>query len=355
MCRADLVPPPSSLSAAPALTPSHPTPQFLAYGFHPLARARLAHIPGPAWHESAPFLGQLPSFKRQGQVAAFAAWRARFGPVYKVFLGATPLVVVTDPAEGRRVNLRNHARHPLLVNLSASPSSRLATFGLFAAGAGDRDLHRELKAAWLPFFAGAALDACTGEMARGAHLLGDRLAEAASAGAAVDVWRLYGSLTLTVVAATAFGLDMPTGIDGGASSPEAAALLGAAQTIFATGRSSSAWALVLQAFPRAGPLVRAATRWAPGPALEGLDHARERIMATGAALVAADREREECEGEEGEKDATASAKGSFLSLFARRARRAAEKGDTAAAAALADPAVITAQCFTFLLAGYETT
>jgi len=263
---------------------------------------------------------------------------------------------VADPAEGRRVNLRNHARHPLLTSLTANPSSRLSTYGLFAAGAYDRDLHRELKAAWLPFFAGAGLDACVGEMAAGADLLGDRLAEAAAAGTPVDVWRLFGSLTLTVVSACAFGLDMPTGIDGGASSPEAAALLDAARTIFATGRSSSAWALVHQALPWAAPLIRLATRLAPGPALAALDGARGVIMAKGMELVLAERERQGAEEGEGEEAAAApSKKGSFLSLFARRARRAADRGDAAAAAALFNPDVVVAQCFTFLLAGYETT
>jgi cytochrome P450 len=128
--------------------------------------------------------------------------------------------------------------------------------------------------------------------------------------------------------------------------------------VFATGRTSSLWAILYQAAPWSAPLIRQATRFWPGRALADLDAARDRIMAKGMALIEADR----VAAENGDNDAAANtsstlappAKGSFLSLFARRARHAAAKGDAAAAAALSDPAVIVSQVFTSLLAGYET-
>ena len=54
-------------------------------------------------------------------------------------------------------------------------------------------------------FSGPSLAGFADEMAAGADRLGDRLAAAAEAGQEVDVWRMFGALTLEVVANCAFG------------------------------------------------------------------------------------------------------------------------------------------------------
>jgi cytochrome P450 len=369
-----------SIRASPArtrrartdLTLSHPHPsipnahkkqkQLLIYGLHPVQRYRLRHIPTApgCW----PLLGHLPAYRNPGQVAAWDAWRAAHGRIYKIFLGSAATVVVSDPAAARAVNLRNHQRHPVLVSVTASPATALTANGLFAAGSTDRDFHRELKNAWLPFFTSASLDAAAADMADGAARLGDNLADVARAGGTVDFWREVGKMSLAVVARTAFGIELDAQDDDAPSSAEAAALLAAARTVFATGRTSSAWAVLYQAAPWAAPVIRFCTRFAPGRALARLDAARELIMAKGMALIEADRaaaENGDGDGEEktGVKTSSSStlappAKGSFLSLFARRARHAAAKGDAGAAAALADPKVIVSNVWTVLLAGYET-
>ena len=73
---------------------------------------------------------------------AFAAWHARHGPVFRMRLGAADVVVVADAAAGKKVNLRNPRRHPLMPPLVKSRNARAGMRGLFAAGAYDVDFHR---------------------------------------------------------------------------------------------------------------------------------------------------------------------------------------------------------------------
>ena len=262
-----------------------------------------------------------------------AKWHARYGKVFTIKLGSSSVVVCADAAAGRKINLRNPRRHPLMPPLVRSKHAAAGSRGLFAAGALDPAFHREMKAAWLPMFHGAVLDGFAADMAAGADALADQLAVAAAAGAPVDVWRGLGAMTMAVVLRTAFGV---ADVDTLAThrTPQAEALLAAARDVFAAGRFASVWGVAHAAAPALlRPLLQAAaTRWPDAP-LRRLENARGVLMDRAVAIVEASR---------AEREAGAAASSSFL---ARLAARSDDFSDTD----------LAAQAFTFLLAGYETT
>lgn len=190
---------------------------LLLWSLHPLARYRLRHIPGPA---PSPFVGNALEIKRLGQVEAYSKWAREYGPVFKVWLGFRPVVVVADAAAGKKINLRNPTRHPVLQPMTYSKFGRVAGKGLFVVGATDPEAHRELKAIWLRVFNSASLSGFVDEMALGADVLCAKVGRAARDGVAIDVWRALGAMTMDVVAKCAFGLDLNTQRNEGAEAEE---------------------------------------------------------------------------------------------------------------------------------------
>lgn len=66
---------------------------LFVYGFRPVQRWRLRHIPGPrpTW-----LLGNLAEIVKLGKHEAFHQWGKAYGGVCKIFEGGIPSVVVTD-------------------------------------------------------------------------------------------------------------------------------------------------------------------------------------------------------------------------------------------------------------------
>jgi hypothetical protein len=113
----------------PTLTPPHhpsslsPNPtQVYAYGAHPLTRARYAHIPGPRkrW-----LTGNIREIFAAGMPGAYAAWAREYGPVFHVFFGSAPAVVVSDPATIKALQLSQHTRPQIMspIDLTLSPTA----------------------------------------------------------------------------------------------------------------------------------------------------------------------------------------------------------------------------------------
>jgi len=248
-------PPPPSRTAQP-----NPKRQLLLWSLHPLARFRLRHVPGP---RPSLFVGNALELRRLGQVEAYSRWAREHGPVFKVWLGSRPVVVVADAAAGKRVNLRNPTRHPLLQPMTYSKFGRVAGKGLFVVGATDPVAHRELKAIWLRVFNSASLSGFVDEMALGADVLCAKVRRAADDGAAIDVWRALGAMTMDVVAKCAFGLDLNTQFNEGAEADERAeakAKVKAAAAAHAAGKGSSSSASTSPASSQpSSPMASAAT------------------------------------------------------------------------------------------------
>jgi hypothetical protein len=85
-------------------------PQFALYGLHPVARWRLRHIPGPAFHWLKGNVDEIMALG--GLHAAYDAWSHAYGPLFRVFLGGQPVVVVADGSIARSVSVKHGSRPP---------------------------------------------------------------------------------------------------------------------------------------------------------------------------------------------------------------------------------------------------
>ena len=68
------------------------------YGLNPVQRWRYRHIPGPrpAW-----LLGNAVTMRRKMAHIAYEDWKALYGPVFRIFIGMQPFVVITGAAGGQ--------------------------------------------------------------------------------------------------------------------------------------------------------------------------------------------------------------------------------------------------------------
>ncbi|EIE24557.1 cytochrome P450 [Coccomyxa subellipsoidea C-169] len=228
-----------------------------------------------------------------------------------------------------------------------------------------KDYHRSMKHAWLPVFNSASLEISSKEMNIGAERLAATLAKFAKQGKEVNIWRQFGYMTMDVVGTTAFGVELRTQEgEKGLNSEEAERLVWAAQSIFATSSvKASIYTQPGAIMPFLDPLMRVLARHFPDAGLKTAIKARHILRDTVADLVRETRQREaagataaaKITAEPGAAPAAGEARkkargvqpGSFLNLMIN------SKHESSGRAVTNDEA--TAQAFTFLLAGYETT
>jgi hypothetical protein len=67
------------------------------YGLNPVQRWRYRHIPGPppAW-----LLGNAVTMRRKMAHIAYEDWKALYGPVFRIFVGMQPFVVISGATRG---------------------------------------------------------------------------------------------------------------------------------------------------------------------------------------------------------------------------------------------------------------
>lgn len=65
---------------------------------NPFHRLRMKHIPGPAYR---PIFGNLPEFRDIGSHEFMAQCRQKYGPIFKLWFGHRPWVIVCDPDVGK--------------------------------------------------------------------------------------------------------------------------------------------------------------------------------------------------------------------------------------------------------------
>ena len=373
------------------LHPPHNQKAVVLYGYHPLTRFRLRALPGPRprW-----LTGNVREVFAAGMPEAYRAWAATYGPLFRVYYGAAPAVVISDPATIKAIQLSQATRPALMSPIDLTLNRQAAAF--HAADmlvTRDRALHKDVKAAaFLPMFRGPFLAAYAPLMLNSADRLADRLAAVAETGAEVDIWRLLGAMTMEVVLACAFGVQVDAQATSGAtdaagvpvpccsgplppsvpprpalggfgdassgsdssddadpgSAAEAAALLDAARTLFQTPGRASPYFLIAQALPPAlRPLVRLFATLAPDAALRRVNAARALTQGTVLELVRDTRAAAElracadCTAGKGKAKAKAGGGGGGGGAGASRAASPARPGqpadEGAAAAAAAAP------------------
>jgi cytochrome P450 len=278
---------------------------FVVYGFRPLIRWRLRHIPGPppAW-----LLGNLAEIAALGPHEAFHRWGKRYGGVYKVLQGGIPTVVIQDPElarwgrcrcgvrEARRaraslaptpaccllrrwVNGRLPNRHPIPFMETGEEERFNAAGILFARGA----YHRSVRAAWQPMFHSGSLEGFVGLVASAADRMGETVGEAADAGRALDVWTLFEALAMQVSARAAFGVELEGG--GGAGEGDDDLVAAAKAFIDAAGDLQNVYALLQLLAPPLSPAVRRLASWLTTPAYRRGLAGRRAVRAAVATLL----------------------------------------------------------------------
>lgn len=187
---------------------------------NPYQRWRYRHIPGPPYHF---LVGNLPDFMSCGSHAFLDECKKVYGPVFKVWFGARPWVVVADADLGRRVNYRLINRPSGFTNpLASGDVLRASLEGLFLSRDG---MWSMLRKVWQPTFHSESLHGYAPVMAKETRRLVRELstvAASAPGGGETDIWRDVGRMTMSVVGSAAYGVDFHL-LDGGKAPPSAAA------------------------------------------------------------------------------------------------------------------------------------
>eukprot|EP00884_Botryococcus_braunii_P016298 jgi/Botrbrau1/3351/Bobra.0048s0045.1 len=261
---------------------------FIIYGLRPLGRWKLRHLPGPpqSW-----LVGNLLTIFAQGVHNAYHKWSKEYGKIFKVQFGPLSLVVVTDAEVGRSVNLRNLLRPELLGPGDLLKDDYADYIKANMLIAQDREYHRSLKNAWLPFFYSGSLDGYAAEMVACADVLVGRVAQAAAEKRTINIWRMMGDMTMDVVGTCAFGVSFRTQEWDKSGNKDAQDLIFAARDIFQLGNRASYWFYLTQLFPFSRPLVRVLATAFPDAGLRRVRDSRILLFDTAKKLLDKERQR----------------------------------------------------------------
>jgi len=328
-----------------------------------------AHIPGPLpW----PFFGNMVQLATRDIDALYQEWADRYGGVFKCFLGSNVILVVTDVDMFRAITLRqfkaftNRPRaNENMMKVVSQTLRDLQQHGMLAAK--DQYWKGIRSTAHSIFHSVETMATFAPLMGKTADELAERLAVAADSGKSVDVSAAFGDMTLDVVGSTVFGVRF--NCVGGEAGNKGRQGVAAAKAIFKNTSvfgASNPYILVAMLLPTfTMPLVKwfadtyptegmKEAFWAQGY-LSGLSDEMYQLAQEEMRAEAAGKE-----GKEGFAAPPASADGSsgrewgdekvgngFLKLFLKAHNRETGK--------MLTRAEVSAQSFTFLLAGYETT
>ncbi|CAL8464544.1 g4079 [Coccomyxa elongata] len=343
---------------------------LILYGLHPIKAWRLRRIPGP---RSAWLIGNFGSFLTgRGIHLVFSDWSKQYGSLYKIWWGASPSIVVTEPEVGRLLILRNGERLALrgAPDLLTGRDHKIQAANLVAIK--DKTQHRDVKNAWFPMFNSASLEASCTLINECSERLCSHFAKYAADGQETNAWRDYGRLTMGVVGTVAFGVDFHTqDVDESEKSEAAKELIASAQALFTQNPfGGNLYAMLVLLFPFALPILKPIARVFPDAQMRKMAAARERLYKTSTQLLEMARLQASQDGKEVHSvDVAASASATDASAkpvdkLARKQARAVKPGSfmhllmsshhTTDGSSFTDTEII-AQAFIFLLAGYETT
>ncbi|KAK9795198.1 hypothetical protein WJX73_004568 [Symbiochloris irregularis] len=174
---------------------------FVVYGFRPLDRWRLKHIPGPAqlW-----LVGNLPGFAKYGDFEFFHRLHKQYGNVFKVWaLGNN--VVAASPELCRQILLQNQLRFPV-GNLFAGEMHEFESANILFHQKLDKV--RAMRNAWHPMSYSGSLENFVGLMHRAADKAVQRLSAVIDSKEAINAHMVLSAMTIQVIAAAAFGVDV---------------------------------------------------------------------------------------------------------------------------------------------------
>eukprot|EP00195_Chlamydomonas_chlamydogama_P006774 CAMPEP_0202905894 /NCGR_PEP_ID=MMETSP1392-20130828/36493_1 /ASSEMBLY_ACC=CAM_ASM_000868 /TAXON_ID=225041 /ORGANISM="Chlamydomonas chlamydogama, Strain SAG 11-48b" /LENGTH=540 /DNA_ID=CAMNT_0049594191 /DNA_START=120 /DNA_END=1742 /DNA_ORIENTATION=- len=322
---------------------------------------RYRHVPG---YWGMPLVGNLLDVQNKSWHGLHAEGVARFGPVFKLWVGADPHIVVGSAEGVRQVLSRAPHRYEFPSPLAGDDREMMRDGLLFAR---DATLHKALRTVWAPAFHPNSLAAYHGTMLSAADRLCEVLSLVADSGKSVEIWRLMGKLTMSVIGTCSFGIDLDSFQEelalAGRLPPPAAPGTSLGQSVVTAfwvmldntrpekvGTWATLFMLVPQVFKEA---VRTMARVIPDSHMFAMSGSLAALRNVVYKLMAAERQRGAAEGEGAKQQAAAGpdrAAGLQPGSFLKHLLTAEDK----TFGSLSDKEIM-ANVFTFLGAGAETT
>ncbi|KAG1659374.1 hypothetical protein FOA52_007837 [Chlamydomonas sp. UWO 241] len=164
---------------------------------------RYRKMPGTQSALLPPLLGDMSRVMKEGSPIVIQELSRLLGPVFRLHLGRTMFVCLTDPAHVRLVGYRSIDRAMNSVMLRGEIKTLIEQDLVSVRG------HQwsTVRTAWQPAFSPATLPNYLPLMQRSANTLVEVLTGAAGKGAPIDVHWALGCMTLQAVGSSAFGVD----------------------------------------------------------------------------------------------------------------------------------------------------
>ncbi|KAK9819471.1 hypothetical protein WJX74_010524 [Apatococcus lobatus] len=291
---------------------------------------------GPApW----PILGNLAEIKWKGECFALADWKAQYGNIFVVWLGPTPMWVVSDPDVSRAMLSRNVDKPPYVSESKSYSESILA----FANG----PHYRKLKLHWTPLFLQGSLQHYITLMEGGAKNLVASLQPQAGS-AAIDIIPFFDAHVLEVAISAAFGVELHTQTGDPLMKPDAydQKLVAAVCGRSGTAGVSSQWATPMMLFPALRPLFHFLSSRFPDPAAAKRFESMQRLNGFIQDLIHGEHAAiaQRSSADLGMAKRKGVLPGSFLSLLVAQSQGGERLTE----------AEIVAQAFFFIVAGFST-
>eukprot|EP00798_Chlamydomonas_sp_ICE-L_P014333 gene14333-20323_t len=269
---------------------------FIWLGYSPLLRFKYRHIPGFA---GLPFLGNLLMIQDLSWHNVHNLGRHIFGPVFKMWLGTSPRIVVADAETCRQVLTKCPFRYEMDSPMPDELCDMLRNGLLFAH---NLQLHKKLRRIWAPAFSPSSLEGYHAMMVQAVDELVEVLEGAAKAGRSVDAWTIAGKMTMNVVGSTGFGLQldclneekaMNAGkeVDQDSANNIGQRLVRGYSTLLAFGRpsSSTVWLPLFLMFPGFQKQIRSMAQALPDKSLSMVKNAQGAIQQVCLELVDAEK------------------------------------------------------------------
>eukprot|EP00884_Botryococcus_braunii_P007283 jgi/Botrbrau1/16556/Bobra.176_2s0005.1 len=179
--------------------------QVYVLGWSPFSRWKLRHIPGfrGIW-----LLGNIPEMVRLGPHAFYPEAHKKFGPVFKIWYGTRPIVVIGDGPSGRAIARRGRRRSKLLPPAVFMGKEHMRIHDAEIFSLQEENYHRSLKSVWPGAFRREKMDEYLNQMKTSIESGAASLREAALQGAEVNMLDFYGDLAMDIIGSTAFGIDL---------------------------------------------------------------------------------------------------------------------------------------------------
>ncbi|XP_078589316.1 cytochrome P450 3A6-like [Branchiostoma floridae x Branchiostoma japonicum] len=177
---------------------------FYLYAVRPMQALKKLGVSGPT---PLPFIGNLHQTMKYGHynMEAQVEYTAKYGKVYGVFNGRTPILVISDPEMLREIFVKQFHkftnRAPKGLSLDVTMQPRMLTQLV-------DDDWKNVRSTISPAFSGGKLKQMTEAMNSCADLLVENIGKFGENGESFDTKELTGAFTTDVIARTAFGLEI---------------------------------------------------------------------------------------------------------------------------------------------------